>query len=1654
MAYPGGARGWPGGGRGGGRGGPPPHGSPPDAPFLKAEILVDRPEGRAKHALDLASLNQPAGLCDRTPQVRDKLLEITGISGCAQVTLSHLAQVSRLDLSGSGITELKADDFSGLVALQSLLLNGNSLKSLPNGLFSGTGSLRELWLQDNALSRLPAGVLDDVIHGLVDLRVDPHIKARLAFESAAQETVAGPNVQVRLKLSRALPVAVRVPYSVSGTAAKTDYGNLSPSPEVGILFRAGETGGEITFTTAETSEALGKTVVLTLGDLSEIRLRRSDGGGTDAPGLNAGVLLVRPSTGVVHTVTIVDPDQTVDVCDRTPQVRDKLVQLTGATGCWQLSRTQMASVRALDLSDSGIGSLQQHDFSGLSSLESLNLHDNTLAELPENVFAGLSRLRNLTFYRNSLRTLPEGLFRGLISLQELWLSTNSLASLPEGVFSGLSNLQTLTLANNTLRSLPEGVFSGLSALRTLHLDFNSLATLPEGIFRDLGSLEALRLWSNQLNSLPAGIFRGLHSLRTLWLSDNSLTSLPAGIFDDILDTLGPSANNFGDLWLDPPLKAAIAFASDSQRAFYEHTVRARVDLTRALPVAVRVPFSVSGTATADAFAVLSPDPDSGLLFLAGETSKEIVFSLLNNESNKRTTIELTLGELSRIGLRRSDGTGPDAPFLNPRTLLNRPDDKAAHSVTLVSPRASADVCNRTPQVRDKLTEAAGVSSCEQVTVGHLAGLTRLDLAGSGITWLGQDDFSGLIGLQALYLNNNFLRDLPRGVFDGLSKLETLWLQDNFLTELPEGILDDLVDTLEDLRIDPRLKSRLLFHLTKQHAVAGAFVRVRVWLSHGLPVAVRVPFTVSGTASTHGYGRLSPTPESGLLFLAGERSHEIEFALSEEANALGKTVVLTLGSTSRIGLRRSDGEGNDAPGLASDILLDRPAGSASHTVTVTDPDEPAMVCQRTPLVRDRLMRATGNSTCGDVTLADLSRVTRLDFRNSEISTLEAHDFKGLSSLEFLWLRNNNLTELPEEVFQGLHNVTHLTLQRNSLSRLPRGVFRGLHSLKSLGLNYNRLRTLPEGIFSEANALEDLTLYGNSLSALPSGAFRGLGNLRELHLHFNRLNFLPEGIFHGLSALEELSLSEISLRRLPRGIFRGLRNLKGLGLGDNQLSNLPDGVFNGLGNLQSLGLSYNNLRSLPPGIFRGLRNLRELYLWENPLGELPRGVLDDALDTLGADFLMSFGLGLETYRRGRGILSGRLVAPRHLKADLAFASTEQRALEGATVRVPVALSRALPVAVRVPYNIGFGGAVVRLTGLSPEPDGGLLFRAGETRQEISFTLPRQVGTQGKRTVILDLGKPSEIGLRRSDGRGPDAPYLLTENLVLRSDQGAVHTVMVFDHDPPDREPFCLSLWEGAPCGTVSTIPHLFLGPVGESIATTELTITHKDPAPPACEVAALFHRGTSPASAASFNGRFLFRNVFRTTIARGGAEVLTLSAPDARGAVTGAVYIFTRSPCTADSLHVKGRTWLENRIDGEIDELFPLDPQSPEEWLGDGDCRVLAGVFGNGGNVGIAAVTTQPGQAAPPATRIRFQAFDLQGNFITRVPGLEVSGGSQAVSPWQFDQATSIRMCLDVPGKSGFQLAVTAIGATVKDAGVQFVTESLHGGGGSGGNGSDP
>ena len=842
-----------------------------------------------------------------------------------------------------------------------------------------------------------------------------------------------------------------------------------------------------------------------------------------------------------------------------------------------------------------------------------------------------------------------------------------------------------------------------------------------------------------------------------------------------------------------------------------------------------------------------------MLFPARRVAEDIVFTLSEDVNILGRTIEVRLGELSRISLSRSDGTGPDAPHLRADSLLSRPDEGAVHTVTIVD-AVPADVCDRTPQVRDALVAAiSDVSDCAEVTTAHLTGARWLPLHFADITTLQENDFSGLSSLQYLWLSFNSLRGLPEGVFSGLGSLKELRLADNSLDALPEGIFQGL---------------------------------------HSLQV--------------------------------------------------------------------------------------------------------------------------------------------LHLYENQLRTLPEGIFRGLNNLRELTLYENSLSTLPEGVFTGLDSLQFILLSNNDLSVLPEGIFSGLDKLEGLLLYGNALSSLPEGIFQGLNSLRGLLLSGNSLTSLPEGVFSGLSSLEELWLFGNGLNALHEGIFLGLSNLEELLLNGNSLSELPEGVFRGLSSLDRLWLEENSLSSLPEGAFRGLKSLHQLDLSSNSLSSLPEGVFSGLSGLADLRLNANPLSELPQGIFDDVLDTMGHEVLTLLG----PYR-------GELVVDPELKARIAFSTTSQRVAEGATVRIPVTLSRALPVAVRVPYTVGVSGSTGGLAGLSPSPDSGLLFPAGETVREITFTLPRDSIIQGERTVLLALGELEEIGLRRSDGAGPDARYLETTSLLLGSNQGSIHTLTVSDFETDDQDPFCLSLWDGAPCSTVTTLPYVLMGPLGESIARTELVVTHRDSQATDCQVAVYFHQGTTQAPAVSFDGRFPDRNLLHATIPRGGAEILTLTAPDAQESTVGAVSVFTRSSCTASSLHVQGSALLENQVDGEVDELYSLGSQSPGDLLGDGDCRRLTGHYGNGDDVAIAMVPAQPGQTAPAGTQLHFRAFDLKGNLIGALDSLDVSGRHQTFSPGEFDRPTIIQMCLDVPGTSPFQLAVSFFGTRTTGTKVQFATGSFPG-----------
>ena len=136
------------------------------------------------------------------------------------------------------------------------------------------------------------------------------------------------------------------------------------------------------------------------------------------------------------------------VCDRTPAVRDALVDATGTESCEQPAPANLARVRELSLEGLGIQRLALGDFGELSSLRTLELSGNALTEISSDVLAPLGRLRDLILANNALTELPADAFGHLPGLHVLRLDGNELQALPDGLLAGLSNLRLLWLDGN------------------------------------------------------------------------------------------------------------------------------------------------------------------------------------------------------------------------------------------------------------------------------------------------------------------------------------------------------------------------------------------------------------------------------------------------------------------------------------------------------------------------------------------------------------------------------------------------------------------------------------------------------------------------------------------------------------------------------------------------------------------------------------------------------------------------------------------------------------------------------------------------------------------------------------------------------------------------------------------------------------------------------------------------------------------------------------------------------------------------------------------------------------------------------------------------------------------------------------------------------
>ena len=322
------------------------------------------------------------------------------------------------------------------------------------------------------------------------------------------------------------------------------------------------------------------------------------------------------------------------------------------------------------------------------------------------------------------------------------------------------------------------------------------------------------------------------------------------------------------------------------------------------------------------------------------------------------------------------------------------------TVTDITQTTFTAVCDRTPEVRDALVTLAGVSSCNDVTEEHLAGITYFSLHNLSITSLKTGDFDGLSSLTTLVLTTNQLTSLPENVFDGLSQLQTLDLDRNQLTSLPENVFDELTSL-----------TRLLLYKNQ---------------------LTSLPEDVFDGLSSLTHLNLSSNQLTSL--------HEDAFD----------------GLSSLSDLHLSSNEYTSLPedvfdGLSSMINLD-----LSYNKLTSLPED---VFDGLSSMSSLFLTGNELTSLPEDIFDGLSSLRYLPVNWNKLTSLPEDVFDGLSSLSHLWLESNQFTSLPEDVFDGLSSLSYLWLERNQFTSLPEGILDGLSSLLLLTLSNNAVDPVP-------------------------------------------------------------------------------------------------------------------------------------------------------------------------------------------------------------------------------------------------------------------------------------------------------------------------------------------------------------------------------------------------------------------------------------------------------------------------------------------------------------------------------------------------------------------------------------------------------------------
>ena len=216
----------------------------------------------------------------------------------------------------------------------------------------------------------------------------------------------------------------------------------------------------------------------------------------------------------------------LDVCGRSPWMRDALTEYAGRESCDEVTDFDLAEVYELRLFTRGItGSIGRNDFEDLVNLRLLDLRSNKLSgPIPAEV-GRLRELRRLFLERNELSGPIPPELGDLENLSgSLVLDDNRLSGpIPEEL-GNLRNAWGISLARNALTGDIPPAIGSMDHLRKLRLQHNDLSGPVPPELGQMENLIELRLHDNDLSGpIPPELGQLEHIIK-LSLHDNALSS--------------------------------------------------------------------------------------------------------------------------------------------------------------------------------------------------------------------------------------------------------------------------------------------------------------------------------------------------------------------------------------------------------------------------------------------------------------------------------------------------------------------------------------------------------------------------------------------------------------------------------------------------------------------------------------------------------------------------------------------------------------------------------------------------------------------------------------------------------------------------------------------------------------------------------------------------------------------------------------------------------------------------------------------------------------------------------------------------------------------------------------------------------------------------